>query len=331
MTAERRFQRSIARGCKGAVEEPEAVLVPSKHLRAGDKNGVRFHVEGRGTFGYAVTLTGFTRDFRPDQNNANRTAILERRVYLPAEPELDGKTLPAGFSVAVNASYFENVVSQVGYGGRARVDVQAYRNLPQNQPEWERDFLIVEEHVPAGASVIDGSVQTTANLYTLADGVLTFYFAPDQWPNSMRYDVYGEIPGRYRALPASIRSAYDPGRVHLAAPPATSAFSVPGESANDPYKATPDELYARSKAQYDAGRLDAALRQAAGGAVQRLHAPRRRPEGRGPDALAHQHQAIQRPQGRPVLRGREGEGPRAGHHVRRLARDRPRVSRYQRI
>ncbi len=75
------------------------MLVPLSNTSApAHKNGVRFHVEG-GTFGYAVTLTGFTRDFAPDQNNANCT-VLERRVYLPAEPELDGKTLPAGFSVA---------------------------------------------------------------------------------------------------------------------------------------------------------------------------------------------------------------------------------------
>ena len=31
----------------------------------------------------------------------------------------------------------------------------------------------------------------------------------------MHYDVYGYLPGTYRALPASIRSAYDPGRSHL--------------------------------------------------------------------------------------------------------------------
>ena len=238
---------------QGAAEG-QAVLVPSKHLRAGDKNRVRFQVEGRGTFGYAVTLTGFTRDFGPDQDRANRSAVLDRRVYLPADPELDGKTLPSGFGVAVNATQFENFVSQVAYGGRARVEVRAFRNLRPNEPEWERDFLIVEEHLPAGASLIDGSVQTSANLYTLADGVLTFYFAPDQWPNTMRYEVFGEVPGRYRALPASIRSAYDPGRVHLG-PTGDLRVLAPGESSTDPYKATPDELYARGKAHYDAGRL----------------------------------------------------------------------------
>ena len=91
----------------------------------------------------------------------------------------------------------------------------AWRNIPDTTPEWERDFLIVEEHVPAGATVIEGSVQTSATSYHLADGVLTFYFAPDQNPGAITYDVHGYLPGQYRALPASIRSAYEPGRFHL--------------------------------------------------------------------------------------------------------------------
>ncbi len=107
------------------------MLVPSKHLSPAIRTPSGSTWKGGEPFGYAVTLTGFTRNFALDQDrSANRTAVLERRVYLPAEPELDGKTLPAGFSVALNANYFENLVSQVGYGGRARVDLRAYRSVP---------------------------------------------------------------------------------------------------------------------------------------------------------------------------------------------------------
>src|SRR5262249_21079682 len=56
--------------------ERKAVRVPRRVLKAADKNKVGFDIEGRGTFGYAVTLTGFTRDFRPDQDAANRTMLL---------------------------------------------------------------------------------------------------------------------------------------------------------------------------------------------------------------------------------------------------------------
>ncbi|MFO0952538.1 MAG: hypothetical protein U0835_15600, partial [Isosphaeraceae bacterium] len=240
------------------TNEGKAVLVPRDALKPGDRNRVRFEIEGRGTFGYSVTLTGFTRDFGPDQNRANRTAVLDRRVVTPAAPELDGKVLPVGFGVAVNAQGFENLATQVGLGGRARVRIDSYRVRPSGQPEWEQDFLIVEEHLPAGTTMIDGSVQSSASSYTLVDNVLTFYFAPNQWPSPIHYDVYGYLPGKYRALPASIRSAYEPGRSHLGPEGALRVLS-PGEKSTDPYKATPDELYARGKAHFDAGRLAEAV------------------------------------------------------------------------
>ena len=234
--------------------EGKAVLVPTRTLKTGDNNRVRFEIEGRGTYGYSVTLTGFTRDFAPDQNRANRSAIISRRVYMPAEPELDGKMLPIGFGVAVNATPFENHVKQVALGGRARVDVDAFRVVPANQPEWERDFLVVQEYLPAGVTLIEGSVQTSASSYQQADGVLSFYFAPDQWPGTIRYDVHGYLPGSYRALPASVRSLYDPGRSHLG-PAGDLRVLSPDEPPTDPYKATPDELYARGKGLFDAGKL----------------------------------------------------------------------------
>lgn len=234
--------------------EGKAILVPRDALKAGDKNRVRFDVEGRGTFGYAVTLTGFARDLAPDQDRTGRTAVINQRVYLPAPPELDGKELPMGFGVAVDASQFENKATQVAVGGKARVRIDAFRNLKGAVPEWERDFLIVEEHLPAGTTLIEGSVQSQAGSYTLADDVLTFYFAPNQWPGAIQYDVYGYLPGRYRALPASIRSAYEPGRSHLG-PAGDLKVLAPGEANTDPYKPTPDELFARGKAQFEAGHL----------------------------------------------------------------------------
>ncbi len=86
--------------------------------------------------------------------------------------------------------------------------------------------------------MIEGSVSTTATSFDLADGVLTFYFAPNQDPGTITYDVYGYLPGQYRALPASIKSAYEPGRFHLGA--ASDLRVRPaGEPGTDPYKPTP--------------------------------------------------------------------------------------------
>jgi tetratricopeptide (TPR) repeat protein len=234
--------------------EGRTLAVPLKALRSGQANRIRFGMEGRGRFGYAVALSAFTREFGPDQSRENRVAWVDRRAYFPAPPELDGKALPAGFSVAVNAQPFENLASQVALGGKAHVALTVWRNIPWNTPEWERDFLVVSEPLPAGTTLIEGSLSTSANSYSVGDGVLTLYFAPDRNPGTISYDVYGYLPGQFRTLPASVRSAYEPGRYHLGVPGALRV-RLPAEAGTDPYKPTPDELYARGKAHFDAGRF----------------------------------------------------------------------------
>ncbi|MDR3619857.1 MAG: MG2 domain-containing protein [Paludisphaera borealis] len=237
--------------------EGQVIDVPVKALKPGDSNRVAFTLEGRGTFSFAVSMTGFTREFGPDQDRQNRPAWVDRRVYWPAPPELDGKTLPAGFGSAVNPTTFENIATQVALGGKARVGLTVWRNVPADTPDWDRDFLVVEERLPAGTTLIENSVQTSATSYTLVDGLLTFYFAPDQNPGGIQYDVYGYLPGQYRTLPALVRSAYEPGRFHVGQP---GEFRVlaPGEKNTDPYRPSPDELLARGKALFDAGKHEPA-------------------------------------------------------------------------
>jgi alpha-2-macroglobulin len=55
-------------------------------------------------------------------------------------------------------------------------------------------------------------------------------------------------------LPPRLRSAYEPGRQHMG-PAGDLRVLSPGEKSSDPYKPTPDELYARGKALYDSGQL----------------------------------------------------------------------------
>lgn len=234
--------------------EGQLIAVPARALKAGDGNRVRFDIEGRGTFGYAVTLAGFTREFGPDQDRTGKPNLIERRVYFPAAPELDGKPLPTGFGAAVNPVTFENTISQLARGGRARVEIHASRHQFDGQQPWERDYLVVEEHLPAGATLVEGSVATQAQAYEVGDGTITFYFGPDQYPGQMSYEVFGYLPGRYRALPARIRGAYDPEPSHLGAPGDLKVLA-PGETSTDPYRQTPDELLARGKALFEAGKV----------------------------------------------------------------------------
>jgi tetratricopeptide (TPR) repeat protein len=233
--------------------EAIAVAVPRKAIKLGAPNRVRFEIEGRGTFGYAVALTGFARDFRPEQRPDGKRFRIKERLYQPADPELDGRSLPTGFSVAINPTRFVNKVTQVAEGGRAKVQIVPESNLMVVGAR-DREFLVIEETLPAGATLIEGSVLTYASSYTLADGVLTFYFPPDSGPSAISYEIAGYLPGRYRVPPTRIRSAYDPSQIHLGEAGELTVLS-PGEKSTDPYKATPDELYARGKALFGAGKL----------------------------------------------------------------------------
>ena len=123
----------------GPVEE-KVIAVPRAALKLGQANHIRFAMEGRGQFGYATTLSAFTREFGPDQDRTNRVAWIDRRVYYPAPPELDGKALPVGFGVAVHANTFENLATQVALGGRAQVAITAFRNIPGNAPGGRTGF-----------------------------------------------------------------------------------------------------------------------------------------------------------------------------------------------
>ena len=138
-------------------------------------------------------------------------------------------------------------------GGRARVRLDLAWNDGGNRPAWERDFTVLRDHLPAGASVVEGSVRSSASRVEQADGAISFYFAPDQLSRYVYYDIVGTTEGDYRSLPPELSSAYDPTRRHLGQPGQLKVLPA-GERSTDPYKPTPDELYARGKTLFDAGR-----------------------------------------------------------------------------
>ena len=272
----------------------------------------------------SLAISGLTR-IAPTESRS-----IDRRVYQPAAPELDGHVLNVGFGVAVNATPFENLASQVALGGKARVAITARRNLRPNTPEWERDFLIVEEHLPAGTTLIEGSVKTTAASYELADGLLTFLLrarpgSPCHLVRCLRIPA-GPVSGFADQRAQRLRAGPIPSR-------ARRAICGSGRRASPapiPIKPTPDELYARGKIDFDAGRFTEA-----GEALEPLFAGYTLREDIAKDAarmlLLTNIRADQPRKIVTVLRGRQGESPRAHTDLRPVAGDRQSVSRDQRI
>jgi len=245
--------REVSKGEVAGPAEGRTIAVPRAALKPSGRNQVSFDIEGRGTFGYSVVLTGFTRDFSPPAGPA-RQPFAVRRSYLASAPEFEGRPLPIGFKVAVNPSKFENPAGQLALGGRVRVEIEAAGRTTEDRSGRARPYLILEEHLPAGTSLVEGSVVSNAAYHRLADGVLTFYFDPDRLASGVRYELYGNLAGNFRALPARLRDADDPG-VSSPGEPGEIRVMAPGEPITDPYRPTPDERYARGKALFDSGRV----------------------------------------------------------------------------
>ena len=99
-----------------------------------------------------------------------------------------------------------------------------------------------------------------------------------------------------------VRSAYEPGRFHIGQ---AGAFRVlgPGEKNTDSYKPSPDELLARGKALFDAGKQEAAAL-----ALEPLFAGYTLRDDVAKDVarmlLMISHRTLRRAEDRPVLRGR---------------------------
>ncbi len=243
----------------GPVEGRE-IEVPRKLLKTGAENRVAFDIEGRGTFGYAVTLSGVTRDFAAARPPAGRNAAgprpaaaIRRRAYLAAPPELDGRALETGFDRVVHATPFENRATQVGRGAVIEVQIEADR--PATGRGETGGPVVIHEYLPAGTSVVPGSVGSdTAVDWIVSDGLLTVFAPAGPAHVSFHYELRGDVPGRYRVLPTAIQAAEDPGRGDFGAP-GELAVLAPGEAKTDIYRPTPDELYDRGKRLFDAGRL----------------------------------------------------------------------------
>ena len=198
----------------------KAIAVPRKALKVGDNNRVRFQIEGRGTYGYCRDLDRLRPRLRPRPEGRGQ-AVPGRLADLSAgrarirRQDLADRLWRSSRSTGPSSpTRPPRSAPAVAPGCRSTSPA----TMPAGQPATERDFLVVEETMPAGTTLIDGSVKSRATTFTVADNVLTFYYAPDVQPGLIEYDVFGYLPGQYRTLPVKARGAYDPGAIHLGEP-----------------------------------------------------------------------------------------------------------------
>ncbi|MEI7834897.1 MAG: alpha-2-macroglobulin family protein, partial [Planctomycetota bacterium] len=221
-------------------QETLLLAVPGESIVEG-KNRVEFRLTGRGQFAYAVTLRGFSTDMtEPGGWNYPRAQL---RTYRHANLEYRGRPIPAGSS---------SPVSNVEVGQHVKVNV--------NMEPWggENAYVAVEEPLPAGMVLVEGSLQGRFIHHDVRDGRIMMYFPPGGSIGNYAYELVGYSTGQYRVGPTVIRDLLHPGRMRVAGATALAVLR-PGEKSDDKYEMNREERFALGQLYFNDGLYKEAL------------------------------------------------------------------------
>jgi uncharacterized protein YfaS (alpha-2-macroglobulin family)/outer membrane protein assembly factor BamD (BamD/ComL family) len=211
-----------------------ALAVPQTLLKDG-KNLIDFKMEGRGEYAYAATLLGFSADLKDPASWSNPCILARRYHHAPLEYR--------GRPIGVNST---SPVTKLESGQRMDVWI----NLSHNY--WMNWYMVMEEPLPAGTTLVEGSLQGNFSRYEVTPGKLLLYYPPNINMDDVRYQVVGYAPGVFRALPTTMRDAMNPGRMRIG--PASSVEVLgPGEPSPDPFQINNDELFALGRLYFEDG------------------------------------------------------------------------------
>lgn len=222
------------------AESLTLLSVPAEVVAEG-KNRIEFRLEGRGRYTYAVSMRGFTSDLKDPESW--RYPYVRNRYYRHAQLEYKGR--PIGVD---STSPVEHV--EVGQRVKVYVDVNEYMQ--------ESAYLVVEEYLPAGMMVVDGSLQGRFKHHEVQGDRIVMYYPPGESVRDYSYELIGYASGSYRTLPTVIRDSIRPDRMRIGKP-ADLAVLKPGEKSDDPYKMNDAERFALGKLYFDDGRYAQAV------------------------------------------------------------------------
>lgn len=215
-----------------------AVNVPQAQLKDG-RNPVEFKMEGRGEYAYAATLLGFSPEMKDPASWAN--PHVEERSYRHAQLEYRGR--PIGVNSTSPVKKLEN---------GQRMDV-----LVRTTHSWMNCYMAVEEPLPAGTTLVEGSLRGNFSHFEVASGKIVMYFA-NNYVDDFSYQVVAYAPGSYRALPTVMRDTVNPARMRVG-PAIRIEVLAPGEKSPDPFQGNNDELFALGRLYFEDGVYGKAL------------------------------------------------------------------------
>jgi len=118
-------------------------------------------------------------------------------------------------------------------------------------------YLVVEEPLPAGTTLVEGSLRGNFSHYEVAPGKIVLYYANTS-VDDIRYQVVAYAPGVFRALPTTMRDAMNPARMRVG-PASKIEVLGPGKRSPDPFQINNEELFALGRLYFEDGVYDEAL------------------------------------------------------------------------
>jgi uncharacterized protein YfaS (alpha-2-macroglobulin family)/outer membrane protein assembly factor BamD (BamD/ComL family) len=205
-----------------------------------DKLSVRLQLKGRSRPYFQAALRAFTRDLSERHHKDFRVT---RHLYEAEQPLYDGRRIQTGFSVIERAREgWNNEVSELERGGTTRVSLQMYHQTGQLREGDDSPYLVMHVPLPAGTSVLPGSVEGRFERYIQRDHEIVVFLGQHKGTGWLNYKLIGAVPGNYRSLPVRIEDLSDPSRFALGKPHDLEVLPR-GRASTDDYKETPDELY----------------------------------------------------------------------------------------
>ena len=220
-------------------EQPTILVHAPARIIQDRNNKVEFQLEGRGSYAYSATLSGFSPELK-DPRSWNKPYVQSRHYYY-SPLEYRGRQIASSTTE----------VTQLPGDKRTYVSVYIEENSLGR-------YLIVHEYLPAGTTLVDNSISGSHEYYEVGDGMITFYYPPYKRVQDYHYQLVSYVPGAYRALPTVIRDAMKPGDMRISKASSLEVLA-PGEKSSDEYKMNDAELYELGRAYFDDGKYSDAL------------------------------------------------------------------------
>ncbi len=232
--------------------------VPSDAIVANQAQRIEFDFDGRGSFSYAVTVSGFTNEFPHPKSIRHPIAWAKPRHLAPSPPMYKGRAVKPSWDVASEwprEAFFRNEARHVTVGDTVDMEVYISRKNRRSTEEERLDYLVVQERIPSGFRLLPNTLKGNFFDHDVRDNMITLYYGSRWNLGTVSYSVVAVTPGEYRLPPTLVRSVYEPERFHVNDADRVLTVLPRDKQSTDEYRLSPDQLYHLGRLNFDDGQF----------------------------------------------------------------------------